>query len=301
MTPVVIFVLVALIIIAIVIVAVFMIDIRKEKSRDNLLLKRARKAKRTYVATQQDRCAELLSKPDVESLKYAEEKSLYFIRKEMLQLLSINEEDWGLLQTVVIRQGGVCTSTQMENLLKFSSFLSIEPEKIILRGNVPVSTVDKKYTVTPTATMIMGSGGGYGFGFGVSRAAEYDFNIARGEEVREQFTGRYVVELKNPPFGMLLHNSYGTLNELCTENREERAEKLFTLIKEVSKSEKVQWCFRDEVNPEYVDKIYASIEENDLFSQDIGIDLTTIYMYFYALNINRKLDEIYPERKRERH
>lgn len=301
MNPVVIFVLVALCTIAIIVVVVLMLENRKEKAHNRLLLKRDGESKRAYVAVQRDRCAELLSKPDAESLKYAEEKSLSFIRKEMLQLLSITEEDWGLLQTVVIRQGGVCTSTQMENLLKFSSFLLIEPEKIILRGNVPVSTVDKKYTVTPTATMIMGSSGGYGFGFGASRTAEYDFSIARGEEVREQFTGRYVVELKNPIFGILLHNSYETLDELCTENREERAEKLFTLIKEVSKSEKVQWCFRDEVNPEYVDKIYASIEENDLFSQDIGIDLTTIYMYFYALNINRKLDEIYPERKGERY
>ena len=301
MTPVVIFVLVALSIIAIVIVAVFMIDTHKEKSRNYLLLKRAGKAKRAYVATQQDRCAELLSKPDVESLKYAEEKSLSFIHKEMLQLLNVSEEEWELLQTVIVRQNGICTSTQMENLLKFSSFLSIEPEKIILRGNVPVTTVDKKYTVTPTATMIMGSGGGYGFGFGASRTAEYDFNVTRGEEVREQFTGRYVVELMNPLFGILLRNSYETLDELCVEDREERAEKLFGSLKEASKNEKVQWCFRDEVNPEYVEKIYASIEENDLFSQDIGIDLTTIYMYFYALNINRKLDEIYPERKGERY
>ena len=301
MNPVVIFVLVALCTIAIIVVVVLMLENRKEKAHNRLLLKRDGESKRAYVAVQRDRCAELLSKPDAESLKYAEEKSLSFIHKEMLQLLNVSEEEWELLQTVIVRQNGICTSTQMENLLKFSSFLSIEPEKIILRGNVPVSTVDKKYTVTPTATMIMGSGGGYGFGFGASRTAEYDFSIARGEEVREQFTGRYVVELKNPIFGILLHNSYETLDELCTENREERAEKLFTLIKEVSKSEKVQWCFRDEVNPEYVDKIYASIEENDLFSQDIGIDLTTIYMYFYALNINRKLDEIYPERKGERY
>ena len=55
------------------------------------------------------------------------------------------------------------------------------------------------------------------------------------------------------------------------------------------------------------DIIYAEIEKElpegePLFENPfVGAALTDVYLYFYKSKLNRKLDEIYPERKKERY
>lgn len=305
MNPAVAFVLIALGIIAIIIAVVLFIEGYK-KQKANRLLKKGDRTTPTYVAVQRDRVARLLSKPDKESLEYANEYGLFFLYKNVCNIFSTTQEDWDLLQTVLFYQNGICTETQMEGLLKFSSFLSIVPEKIILRGNVPVPMVDKREVIVPTATVFPGSRG-LGFGVSATRTTEYDFKVTRDEEIREQFTGRYIARLKDSAFWPILCCPYRTFDELFESQGKQAVEKLFSLIEEVSKKEELQFYFRDEEEDKEADIIYAEVkkelpEGEPLFENPfVGAALTDVYLCFYKHNLNQKLDKIYPERKEERY
>lgn len=305
MSPAVAFVLIALGVILIIIAILLFIEGYK-KQKTNRLLKKGDRATPTWVTVQRDRCARLLSKPNKESLEYAKEHGLLFLYKEATNILKTTQEDWDLLQTVLFYQEGICTETQMEGLLKFSSFLLIAPEKIILRGNVPVPMVDKREEIAPTVTVFPGSSG-LGFGVSATRTTEYDFKVRRGEEIREQFTGRYVADVKSPVLWAILCCPYGTFDELFEAQGRQTAERLFSLIEEISKKEELQFYFRDEEEDKEADIIYAEVKKElpngeRLFENPfVGAALTDVYLYFYKRNLNRKLDEIYPERKKERY
>ena len=305
MSPAVAFVLIALGIILIIIAILLFIEGHK-KQKTNRLLKKGDRTTPTYLEVQRERCARLLSKPNKESLEYAKEHGLLFLYKEAANILKTTQEDWSLLQTVLFYQEGICTETQMEGLLKFSSFLSIVPEKIILRGNVPVPMVDKREAIAPTVTVLPGSGG-LSFGVSATRTTEYDFKVTRDEEIREQFTGRYVADVKSPVLWAILCCPYGAFDELFEAQGRQTAERLFSLIEEISKKEELQFYFRDEKEDEEASIIYGEIEkelpnEECLFENPfVGVALTDVYLYFYKHNLNRKLDKIYPERKKERY
>ena len=305
MNPAVAFVLIALGVILIIVAILLFIEGHK-KQKTNRLLKKGDRTTPTWVTVQRDRCARLLSKPNKESLEYAKEYGLSFLYKEAANPLKTTQEDWDLLQTVLFYQKGICTETQMEGLLKFSSFLSIVPEKIILRGNVPVPMVDKRKAIAPTVTVFPGSGG-LSFGVSATRTTEYDFKVTRDEEIREQFTGRYVADVIFPELWAILCCPYGTFDELFEAQGRQTAERLFSLIEEISKKEELQFYFRDEEEDNEASIIYAEVEKElpngeCLFENPfVGAALTGVYLYFYKRNLNRKLDEIYPERKKERY
>ena len=305
MSPAVAFVLIALGVILIIVAILLFIEGHKKQKR-NRLLKKGDRTTPSYVAVQRDRCARLLSKPNKESLEYAKEYGLSFLYKEAANILKTTQEDWNLLQTVLFYQEGICTETQMGGLLKFSSFLSIVPEKIILRGNVPVPMVDKREVIVPTATVFPGSSG-LGFGVSATRTTEYDFKVTRDEEIREQFPGRYVADVKSPVLWAILCCPYRTFDELYEPQGRQAAEKLFSLIEEVSKKEELQFYFRDEKEDKEADIIYAEVEKElpegePLFENPfVGAALTDVYLCFYKSKLNQKLDKIYPERKKERY
>lgn len=244
-----IFVLIALGIIAN-IIAIFLSLEGYKKQKTNCLLKKGdRTTPTSYVAIRQDRVAELLSKPDKESLEYANKYGLSFLYKNACNIFRTTQEDWDLLQTVLFYQNGICTETQMEGLLKFSSFLS---------------------TV-------------------------------------RQFPRQYIVRPRRPAFWLILCHPYGTFDELFESQGKQAVKRLFSLIEKVSDKGELQFYFRDEKENKEADIIYAEIEKElpegePLFENPfVGAALTDVYLYFYKSKLNRKLDEIYPERKKERY
>lgn len=127
------------IIVNIIAIVLFLEGYKKQKT-NRLLKKGDRTTPTSYVAIQQDRVAELLSKPDKESLEYANKYGLSFLYKKACNIFRTTQEDWDLLQTVLFYQNGICTETQMERLLKFSSFLSTVrqfPRQYIARPRRP--------------------------------------------------------------------------------------------------------------------------------------------------------------------
>lgn len=269
MSPAVAFVLIALGVILIIVAILLFIEGYKKQKTNRLLKKGDRTTptylevqRETYLEVQRDRCAKLLLKPDKESLEYAKEHSLLFLYSKTKNPMNIAQEEWELLQTVLIFQHGICTPSQMEKLLKFSSFLSIKPERIVLRGT---------------------------------------------EEYREQLTNRYVVGPIDNALWLLIGYRYETFDELFEAQGRQTAERLFSLIEEISKKEELQFYFRDEKEDEEASIIYGEVEKKlpngeHLFENPfVGVALTGVYLYFYKRNLNRKLDEIYPERKKERY
>lgn len=124
---------------------------------------------------------------------------------------------------------------------------------------------------------------------------------------REQFTGRYIASPLYPAFWPILCCPYGTINELFEQQGKQAAERLFSLIEEVSKKEELRFYFRDEEENKEADIIYAEAkkelpEGEHLFENPfIGAALTDMYLYLYKSKLNQKLDEIYPKRKKERY